>query len=314
MAEQLVVGAGPIGRLLAERLVGRGDDVTVATRSGTPVAGANAFALDASDASAFSDRARGAQTIFLVTGPPYWRWRKDWPPIFDAAIEAATVSGAGLVVMGNLYAYGTPTGPMTEDSEFTTTESKGLVRAAGWRRLLDAHERGQIRAVEVRASDYFGPGAPATAHLGADFFHHVLASQTARVVGPTGIAHSWSYLPDIVETLIAASDFAGDWGRAWHVPSGKSLTRQQIVDDVNALTGSQGRARPLPDVVLAALAAVSPLLREVRACSYQFRVPFVIDSTVTERLLGVTSTPWYDALSTTIESYGGVVRRDAVPK
>jgi nucleoside-diphosphate-sugar epimerase len=303
VANTLVVGAGHIGGLLASRLVDRGDNVTVATRSGTRVDGARSLVLDASDAEGFVRAATQRDTIFLCSNPPYHQWVSDWPPIFASAISAAQRTGARLVIMGNLYAYGTPTGPMTEHSPFATTETKGIVRRNGWLDALAAHERGEIQAVEVRASDYFGPGSTGTAHLGEGFFRPLLASKTARVVGDPAAAHSWSYLPDIVTTLIAASDYTGEWGRAWHVPSNDPLSRNQIVDQVDGRWHVTGRAKTIPPIVLRTMGLFSPLLREVSASSYQFAGPFIIDSTETEAMLGVTATAWSDALGTTVESY-----------
>jgi hypothetical protein len=51
------------------------------------------------------------------------------------------------------------------------------------------------------------------------------------------------------------------------------------------------------------LGVVNPMMREVAASSYQFRVPFVIDSADTERTLGVSATPFDSALATTVDSY-----------
>ena len=52
----LVVGAGPVGRHVAELLAARGSSVTVVTRSGrdTGIPGVRHVALDASDADALS--------------------------------------------------------------------------------------------------------------------------------------------------------------------------------------------------------------------------------------------------------------------
>jgi nucleoside-diphosphate-sugar epimerase len=302
MAQHLIVGAGWIGRELARQLVARGDSVTVATRSGTPVAGATARTLDASDPVGFSIAAERMDTIFLCTNPPYPDWALRWPPVFAAAIAAASVSHAGLVVMGNLYPYGSPTGPMTETSPEITTEKKGLIRRDGWRRVLEAHKYGEIRAVEVRASDYFGAGVSGTAHLGEAFFRAVLASKTARAVGAPALPHSWSYIPDIAATLIRAADYTGEWGRIWHVPS-NAYSRTDIAGQLNQHYGSHGTVTGYPDWTLRTLGAVSPLLREVWKSSYQFQVPYVIDSTDTERELGVTATPWETALVTVADSY-----------
>jgi uncharacterized protein YbjT (DUF2867 family) len=71
MNKRLVVGAGLIGRPLAERLAARGDTVTIATRSGSTVVGTTALVLDASDPAAFTYAATDASTTFLCTNPPY---------------------------------------------------------------------------------------------------------------------------------------------------------------------------------------------------------------------------------------------------
>jgi nucleoside-diphosphate-sugar epimerase len=301
--DHLVIGAGQIGKPLAERLADRGDTVTIASRSGSRARGASSVALDAGNAAALAAAAAGADTIFLCSNPPYTRWTTDWPPIFNGAIAAAAASGAGLVIMGNLYAYGTPAAPMTEHSPLATTETKGLVRKAGWEKALAAHRSGEIRAVEVRASDYYGPGAGATAHLGARFFEPLLASRTARVIGDPALTHSWSYLPDIVSTLVAAGDYQGGWGHAWHVPSNAPVTRIEIMDQVNERWDVSGRVAGTPQWMLRTLSVVNPMMREVAASSYQFLVPFVIDSAETERALGISATPFDVALTTTVESY-----------
>jgi nucleoside-diphosphate-sugar epimerase len=302
MNMHLVVGAGLIGRPVAERLAARGDTVTIATRSGAAVVGATARVLDANDPAAFVHAATGASTIFLCTNPPYTDWATQWPPIFEAAIAAASATAARIVVMGNLYPYGAPSGAMAERSPETTTEAKGLIRQAGWAKMRAAHDAGHIRVVEVRASDYFGPGATGTAHLGESFFTAILGSKTAHVVGKPQLAHSWSYLPDIVTTLIAAADYTGDWGRIWHVPS-SIASRTDIAGQLNAHYGTRGKVSGYPQLLLRSLGVINPMMREVWASSYQFVMPYVIDSTETERELGITATPWTEALIATAESY-----------
>ena len=139
-------------------------------------------------------------------------------------------------------------------------------------------------------------------HLGGSFFEPLLASKTARVVGDPDLEHSWSFLPDIATTLIAAADYTGAWGRAWHVPS-TSLSRVEIARQVNESWDVKGRVAPIPQWSLKALGAVIPIMREVSASSYQFKMPFVIDATETQRMLGVSATPWDEALRIAVNSY-----------
>lgn len=308
MSIRLVLGAGEIGRPLVHRLLAAGDEVRVATRSGTPVGGALPVRLDAADPDAVAAAAEGAATIFLCTNPPYQDWPRAWPPIFAAVAAAARRSGADVVAMGNLYPYGPVTTPMTEHTPEATHERKGLVRKDGWAALRAAAEDGGFRAVEVRASDYFGAGAGETAQLGARFFRPLLAGRRALVVGEPSQLHSWSYLPDIVDALVAAAGHRGDWDRVWHVPS-PARTRLEIAAEVGARTGRPAPVAGYPRPLLTALGWFSPFLREVAASSYQFRgAPFVIDATETSRLLGVTATPWEEALEATIASYRTLTR------
>ncbi|TFC27719.1 NAD-dependent epimerase/dehydratase family protein [Cryobacterium sp. MDB1-18-2] len=305
MATQLVVGAGYLGSALARALVERGDTVAVATRSGTAVAGATARILDAADAEAFAAAAEGAATIFLTTGPrQYNRWPELWPPMFRAAIFAARRSGARLVLMGNLYGYGEGSPmPMTEATPQHPTEPKGRVRTEGWELALAAAKHGEIQVVEVRASDYFGPGAGTTSQLGSAFFGPLIAGKTARVFGSPDAPHSWCYLADIVATLLAAADYQGSWGRAWHVPAAEPLSRTELAARVNALTGNRGSLARLSPALLRVLGMFVPFIRAANDSDYQFTAPFVVDAAETERLLGVAATPWEESLPEVIASY-----------
>ncbi|QIK62395.1 hypothetical protein G7068_03590 [Leucobacter viscericola] len=303
-SHHLVIGAGQIGSELTRQLLKRGDTVTVATRSGTVIPGAHAISLDASDTAAVTEAQLGTATTFLCTNPPYKSWPTDWPPIFAAAIASAKASGSRLVAMGNLYGYGKATMPMTEHTPFHPVDTKGEVRTEGWRQVLKAHERGDITAAEVRASDYIGPFADATSHVGKRFFGPILNSKTARVIGDPELPHSWSYLPDIARTLIAAADVEdrNDWGRAWVVPS-TTRSRVEIATEINEAFNTNGKAARLPRAMLRLAGMFDANIKEVERSSYQFEMPFIVDSTETERTLGVRSTPWKDVIQTTGASY-----------
>ncbi|MBG6237273.1 nucleoside-diphosphate-sugar epimerase [Mycetocola sp. CAN_C7] len=305
----LVLGAGPVGSNVTRAFLARGDEVTVATRSGTTVDGAATAHLDAADAPALSRAASDHATIVVCTNPPYHRWRSDWPPIVDAVIQAARATGADVVMVGNLYSYGHASMPMTERSPEDPAESKGEVRRELWGSLRLATERGDIRAVEVRASDYFGPDATGDAHLGTRFFEPILAGKRSWAVGNPSLDHSWAYLPDLAATVVAASTYAGAWGRVWHVPAASDLSRTAICRQVNARYGVHGSVSAIPSWVLGGVGAFSPMLREVAASSYQFRSPFVSDAAQTERELGVRATGWDEALDATVGYYRGLSNR-----
>jgi len=303
--QRLVIGAGLVGRALARELVEQGDYVIVASRSGTVVPGATSVMVDASDATALIRVAENSDTVFLASGPTeYHRWAELWPPVFESVIGAARWCGADLVMLGNLYAYGEGSRmPLTERSPLRASDSKGRVRKAGWLQALDANNRGELRAVEVRASDYFGPGAGATSQLGPDFFGPLIAGKTARVFGGTDQPHSWAYLPDITDTLIAAAGFDGEWGRAWHVPCAEPLTRRQLAARVGEITGRSADVASWPTWMLRAMGRFKPDVKSANELLSQFTGPFVSDARDTERLLGVDATGWDESLAATVNFY-----------
>ena len=299
----LVLGAGPVGSNVARAFLERGERVTVATRSGTPQVSATSVRLHAADADALTRAATGHSTIVVCTNPPYSTWRRDWPPIGDALIRAARTTGASIVMIGNLYSYGKATMPMTESTPEKPAESKGEVRRDLWAALRLASDRGEVRAVEVRASDYFGPGASNDAHLGNRFFDPILANRRSWAVGNPALAHSWAYLPDIARTAVAASGYRGEWGRIWHVPAASNRSRTDICREVNERYGVRGSISGVPPLVLRGVGVFNPVLREVSRSSYQFLKPFLSDATETERELDVWATAWDRALDDTVAYY-----------
>lgn len=300
MTRSLILGAGPIGTHVADALLRDGEDVTLATRSGTTHPGTTAVTADALDAASLIPHLDGAQTLYVCTNPPYPEWATIWPAITDAILEAARATGADIVMTGNLYGYGPMTARMTEDAPLASTEMKGRVRAEMWHRLKEASDRGDVRATEVRGSDYFGAAPTASAHIGARFFDPLLAGKTAWQVGRTRQPHSWTYLPDFAETLVTAARSDVAWGRPWLAPNSSELPRTELAARINAIAGSTGRTRDIPPIGLALAAATNPFMRELRKMAYQFNEPFLVDSTVTERTLGVAATPEKEAIEAAV--------------
>ena len=320
MTHHLVLGAGGIGRATTAHLVARGHAVTLASRSGRVAlrpweelpGGSDAVtvaAVDAVDPDALTALASGATSIVNAINPPsYTSWDRDWPPVAEAVLLAAERSGAGLVTVGNLYSYGRVGTPMTEDTVEAPNGHKGAVRASMWHEARSRHEAGRLRATELRASDYFGPGAQARVSLLNDsVIARVAAGRAALLpMGVADAAHSWTYLPDIGElaALLATDDRS--WGRVWHVPSAPARTVRQVATDVARLTGHPVPAvRVVPRPVITALGTVVPLLKEVRETRHQFERPFVLDSTHTEHTFGLSATPWEEALTATVAALGG---------
>ncbi|GAB2774321.1 NAD-dependent epimerase/dehydratase family protein [Terrabacter sp. AAH1] len=316
MTHHLVLGAGGVGRTTTAALVAQGHTVTLASRSGRVVErpweasnpdAVEVVAADAGDAGRLTSLATGATSIVNAVNPPsYLTWDTDWPPVAAATLAAAEATGAGLVIIGNLYGYGRVDSPMREDTPLRPAGHKGAIRADMWAEALARHEAGRLRVTELRSSDYFGPGTtPRTSYLGDVILDALLAGRPPFVpVGRADAAHSWTYVPDVgaLAARVATSDTSDDaWGRAWHVPTSAPRTFDETARDIARLAGVKPRkVRVLPRPLGTAAGLVVPFMREVRETRHQFERPFVLDSALTEQTFGIAPTPWDDALTATI--------------
>jgi nucleoside-diphosphate-sugar epimerase len=309
----VVIGAGGIGQQIAQQLGDAGHEVVLASRSGTgigpdisttPSAAVRVARVDASDLVALHELATGADVLVNAVNPPYTRWPELWPPMAAAFLGAAERSGAGLLIVSNLYGYGPVAGPMTESTPLATTGVKGGIRAQMWRDALDGHQAGRLRAVELRASDYFGPGATdGMSYLNQYAIAPAVRGRTAQHVrGNVDASHSWTYLSDIARLAVAVAETdrdGTDWGRAWHVPTTAPVTMREVAAQVAEIAGVTAHdPRLYPWLVRKALRVV-PLIRELDETDYQFDRPFILDSSQAQQRFGLAPTPWRDALAET---------------
>jgi len=301
----LVIGAGVIGGRVAQLLAERGERVSVVSRSGAGPADVTRVAADARDAEAMTRLASGAAVIYNCVNPPYHRWPADWPPIAASVLSAAERNGAVLVTLSNLYGYGPRAGgydashPMTEETPLAATGPKGRVRARVWQDALAAHQAGRVRATEVRAADFVGPGAESA--LGERAVQRIRQGKSVSVLGRADRLHTWSFTEDVAGMLVVAGADPDAWGHAWHVPSNEPRTQREVISDLGAAAGTgPARVRPVPSTVLAGMGLVWPLMRELRETEYQFRDDFVMDSSAAQATFGLKPTAWEEIVAVTV--------------
>lgn len=301
---QVIFGAGPVGRAIARQLVGEGAEPVLASRSGDGpyVPGVRRVAVDAADASAVAAVTASADVLYNALNPTYTRWPLDWPPMAQALLGAAEERGAVLVTVSNLYAYGPVAGDLTTQLPLAATGAKGRVRAQMFEDAVSAHTEGRARVVEVRASDYIGPGADS--HMGDRVVPRVLAGKNVRVIGAVDQPHTWTYVDDVATLAVASAQDPTSWGRAWHVPSNPPRTQEQVVADMAKAGGvPTPSVRAYPDWLLSVMGLVSPMIRELKETEYQFDRPFVMDWEATRQHFGLLPTPWRQVIERTVASY-----------
>ena len=300
----IIVGAGPVGRHVAEVLAARGSEVTVVTRSGTStgIEGVDHERADASDPDQLVALVDGASVLYNCASPAnYTTWPDQWPPLAAALLAAAERTGAVLATTGNLYPYGPVTKPMVEGMPDAATDRKGKIRAAMWADAKAAHDAGRIRTVEVRSSDYVGVGVGANGHV-SRLIPKARAGKNVQVIGSAHQPHSWTDVRDVARTLVAAAEDSSALGRIWHAPTNPPRTQSEAINEVLAAGGfAPVKVTAVPKVVLRTLGLMMPMMREISAMSYQFEAPYILDSSAATAHFGLEPTPWDEVCRRTLD-------------
>ncbi len=310
----VVAGAGPVGTTVAEQLATQGLRVRILTRSGSGPhhPRIERLRIDVNDPRALDDALTGpdgdsAVAFYMcIHGSTYSAevWEKELPAAEQVVLDAAGRVGAVVVFPESLYSYSSPHEVMTEDSPRNATRGKLGVRT----RLLAARDAHSTPTVSVVASDFFGPHV-VNAHAGERMVPTVLAGKTSRVLGSADTPHSFTYVPDLAAAMIAAASNDEVWNRVLHAPTSPAVTQRELA---TAFAASAGMTAPkvaaIPNWVLRAGAVVSSDMRELAETVYMFTDPFVMDSSRTEAVLGLSPTPISEAADTTVRWWRGRVR------
>lgn len=291
-----ILGAnGVIARELATALAGAGLSVRQVSRHPRAVNPADQLrAADLLDAKSVSSAVAGSEVVYLVAGLTYdtATWQTQWPVVMRHAMEACALHGARLVFFDNVYAYGAVQGAMTEETPFNPCSRKGEVRAAVATRLLDAMQRGQIKALIARSADFYGPGA-ANSFLNLTVFGRLRSGKSPQWIGDPASVHQFTHTPDAGRALALLGQTESAFGQTWHLPTAQDpVTGEDMVRLACAAAGRPYRLQVMPEWLLGPLGWFVKPLRENREMMYQLNRDYRFASGKIEQALGLTPTPY----------------------
>lgn len=301
----VILGTGPVGCWAARALAGRGLAVRAVNRSGTRPrlmpAEVEMAAADVTDARQAEAAARGATVVYQALNPPYHRWHELFPLLQAGALAAAQAAGARYVSIENLYMYDS-SAAMTEESRLVPASKKGELRLRMAEDVAAAHERGEIQAVQLRSSDYYGPGVTGSA-LGERVFGNLVADRKAQVGGSLSQPHSFAYIEDVGRAAAELGTRDDVLGRVWFAPHAPALTQGQMVEVACAHLGAPIAVTAVSPMTMRLAGLFVPAARASVEMMYEFTKPFVVDAGRSERELGLRATPVDVALGRTIDWY-----------
>lgn len=305
----VVFGTGAIGRAIMEELIKRGESVRMVNRSGKmeePPQGVEVVAADLFDSGKVKEVARGAHVVYQAAQPEYHEWPEKFPAMQKSIIDGLAGNGKKLVLVENLYMYGTMNGkPFSEDLPYNAHTRKGQVRAVMSEAALSAHQDGKVRVAIGRGSDYFGQWGTGSS-MGSTVFKRLLAGKAAQIAGSPKLPHTHTYLPDFGKALVILGENPEADGQAWHVPNDMPhITQGELIEMAAKEAGVNARIQAAGKYTLSLLGIFIPVLKESVEMLYEFEQPFVVDSSKFERTFGMRATPMRQSVRQTVEWYKG---------
>ena len=304
----VVLGTGAIGRATAEELIRRGKTVRMVNRSGImneAPEGVEIASSDLYDSAKVREMTQGAVVVYQCAQPNYTEWPEKFPPMQGAIIDGLTGSGEKLVIVENLYMYGTTNGtPMTEDMPHNAHTRKGKVRSEMSKAALAAHADGKVRVAIARGSDFFGPwGLPTTA-MGERTFYPMLQGKAANLVGNIDVPHTHTYVPDFGKALVILGESDAADGQAWHVPNDNPrVTQREMVEMIAQEMGIEPKMIAMGKFMMMIGGLFIPEAKESVEMMYEFERPFIVDSSMFENTFGMKATPMKEAIKETVVWY-----------
>jgi nucleoside-diphosphate-sugar epimerase len=299
----VVLGAsGGLGSAVVWQLVRQGKRIRAVSRS------AERFDLghrievlrgDSTDPALMRSICQGASVIYHCANAPYPEWTKALPPMMDAVIMMAEISGAKVVYGDNLYMYGRVSGSITPDLPDRATGNKGLLRSKIAAQLMDAHRSGRIQATIGRASDFFGPGV-LNSMMGEVVFQALVEGKTLNLIGKLDVPHTYTFIEDFAKGLVTLGEREEALGEIWHIPSAETVTTRQFLNLIFAEARYTPKFRIASPLMLNLLGLFSQTMYELKEISYEFEQPFIVDHRKYESVFGSDPTPHRSAIRRTI--------------
>jgi nucleoside-diphosphate-sugar epimerase len=252
---------------------------------------ARALAVPLQDTAALAAAAAGARAVVYAVNPVYTRWDAEALPLARLGMAVAERLGASFMLPGNVYNFGqVMPALLSEDTPERATTTKGRQRCALEAELRTRATQGRMKAVVIRAGDFYGGGRGSWLDL-------VIVKSLARgklvYPGPLDTLHAWAYLPDLAQAFVAvASRPAAPAFERLHF-AGHACSGHELLATIERAAGRLGlqpagglRHGSLPWGLIRVGGWLYPMWRELARMSYLWRVPHALDGRALERAVG----------------------------
>jgi nucleoside-diphosphate-sugar epimerase len=256
---------------------------------------------DATTPGAVHAACQGAEVIYHCVNVPYSKWTAVMPIVTDIILAGAREAKARMVFPGNVYGYGPfQTIPTTEDHPLAATSKKGRLRNALERKLMEAHQAGEVPIVIPRFPDYYGPNV--TNKLMAPIFEAALRNKKASWPGKLDVPHDLVYIDDAAAACVLLGTTESTFGQVWHVPGAGPLTGRQFIEMAFKAAHGAVNVGVMGRGFFRFVGLFVPDAREMAELMYEFEAPLVLSGDKFARAFpSFKYTSHEDAVSRTVE-------------
>lgn len=228
-----------------------------------------------------NEAARGVDLIVNGWNLPYTDWQQHVPHLTAQVIEAARLSGAGVLIPGNVYVFGPDTPPpWSERSAHRARNPLGRVRIE----MEQAFRDSGVRTILLRAGDFIDTEAS------GNWYDKIMAKKLGKGVftypGDPDAPHAWAYLPDLARAAVALAEMRADLPDFADIPfPGYTVTGRELASTLQKVTGAPVRLRRfsyLPVQLVRPFWRMASSLLEMR---YLWSLPHALDGRLFNELL-----------------------------
>lgn len=306
---QTILGAnGTIGKPLAAELKKYTDKIRLVSRNPKRVnENDELFPADLSKPEEVDRAVAGSEVVYLLVGFEYNIdvWRKNWPALMRAVIEACKKHNSKLVFFDNIYMYGVDSlKHMTEDAVINPPSKKGMVRKEISGMLMDEVRKGNLNGLIARAADFYGPENERSVLIEM-VYKNLVKGKKANWFGKAEKIHSFTYTPDAAKATAQLGNTPEAFNQVWHLPTSRErLSSREIISLFAEEMGAKDALMIVPVWLVKLMGLFVPVMKEFPEMNYQFENDYVFDSSKFEEKFGWGATSYAEGIKETVRSFG----------
>ncbi|MBU2866096.1 epimerase [Pacificibacter marinus] len=227
-------------------------------------------------------QATGADVIVNGLNPPdYHNWADIIPRITQQVIEAATITGATVIIPANVYNFGNSAGTWDETTPHRPQTRKGKIREI----LERSYEASGVQTILLRGGDFITP------QDGGDDVMRLVVLKDIRkgkitLPGESTTMHAYCYLPDWARAAVLLAEKRDALGQFEDITfGGYNFTLQDLKAELEQALGHPLHISKFPWWALKLTSPFWELARELSEMRYLWDVPHELGTDKFNRLV-----------------------------